>query len=218
MQTASHRLRLILAGGGDAPDSVPLDKIFASWLGDRGRLLYLPLASRPKPDGYAQHRAWIERVFMPLGVTHLQMWIDLTAHEAAELEDFGGVYIGGGNTFTLLHLLRESGFDLALKQFALSGGAVYGGSAGAIVLGADIASCGRDDPNTVGLTDTRGLNLLDGHDIWCHFQPDQTAAAQAWCKASGRPLFAVPERGGLCAEGGRVRSAGSEACQTFAPG
>ncbi len=207
----------MLAGGGDAPDSVPLDEIFAGWLGQRGRLLYLPLAAAPKTDGYAQHRAWIDAVFAPLGVSVIQMWTDLTAREPAELEDFGGVYIGGGNTFTLLHLLRASGFDRALKHFALNGGAVYGGSAGAILLGADIASCERDDPNTVGLTDTRGLDLLAGHDLWCHYRPDQQEQVQAYSHHSGRPLYALPERGGLCAQGGVIRSVGFEPCQTFFP-
>ena len=69
----------------------------------------------------------------------LQMWTELESHAAQELHTFTGVYIGGGNTFTLLHLLRASGLDLALKQFALNGGATYGGSAGAILLEADIA-------------------------------------------------------------------------------
>jgi len=36
--------RLMLAGGGDAQDSRPLDEVFAAWIGPRGRMLYLPVA------------------------------------------------------------------------------------------------------------------------------------------------------------------------------
>ena len=191
--------------------------MFAGWLGQRGRLLYLPVASKPKVDGYAQHRAWIDAVFSPLGVADIQMWTQLESHSPQELQAFGGVYIGGGNTFTLLHLLRASGFDPALRRFALEGGAIYGGSAGAIVLGADIASCKRDDPNTVGLSDTAALNLLAGHDVWCYYRPEQREQVQVHSNTSGRPVYALPERGGMCTEGGVVRSAGSEPCQTFRP-
>lgn len=218
MTRAASHLRLILTGGGDAPESRPLDKLFADWLGPHGRLLYLPVASSPKADRYAGHLAWVTSVFRPLGVTDIQMWTELENHAPAELDHFSGVYIGGGNTFRLLHLLRRTGFDAALRRYALPGGAVYGGSAGAIVLGADIASCERDDPNTVGLSDSRGLDLLGGHDVWCHFTPDQAERVQMWADASGRPVCALTERAGLCVEGGEVRSAGSDAALTFTPG
>ena len=218
MPPLAPHLRLILAGGGDAPDSRPLDDRFAEWLGPQGRLLYLPVASGGKADGYAGHLAWITSVFRPLGVADIRMWTEPESHTPAELDDFSGVYIGGGNTFRLLHLLRRTGFDMVLRRYALAGGAVYGGSAGAIVLGADIASCERDDPNTVGLSGTRGLDLLGGHDVWCHFVPDQAAQVQAWADASGRPVYALTERAGLCVEGGEVRSAGSDAFPTFTPG
>ena len=209
---------MILAGGGDAPDSRPLDDRFAEWLGPQGRLLYLPIASESKGTGYAGHLAWITSVFGPLGVADIRMWAELESHTTAELANFSGVYIGGGNTFRLLHLLRRTGFDMALRRYALAGGAVYGGSAGAIVLGADIASCERDDPNTVGLSGTRGLDLLGGHDVWCHYLPDQAMQVQAWADAGGRPVWALTERAGLCVEGREVRSAGIDAALTFTPG
>ncbi len=191
--------------------------MFAGWLGQQGSLLYLPIASGGRAGGYAKHRAWIGAVFSPLGVADIQMWTELESHAPLELQAFGGVYIGGGNTFTLLHLLRASGFDMGLRRFALEGGAIYGGSAGAIVLGADIASCERDDPNSVGLKGTAALNLTGGADIWCHYRPDQLEQVQTYSNTSGRFVYALPERGGLCIEGDRVRSAGFEACQTFLP-
>ncbi len=146
------------------------------------------------------------------------MWTELEGHTPTELDDFSGVYFGGGNTFRLLHLLRQTGFDVALRRYALAGGAVYGGSAGAILLGADIGSCERDDPNTVGLSGTRGLDLLGGHDVWCHFVPGQAAQVQAWADASGRSVFALTERAGLCVKSGEGRSAGSDAALVFTPG
>ena len=85
MPPLAPHLRLILAGGGDAPESRPLDKLFADWLGPHGRLLYLPVASSPKADRYAGHLAWVTSVFRPLGVADIQMWTELENHAPAEL-------------------------------------------------------------------------------------------------------------------------------------
>jgi len=49
------------------------------------------------------------------------------------LQKYDTVYIGGGDTFKLLKLIRESGFDEKLLRYYKSGGAIYGGSAGAII-------------------------------------------------------------------------------------
>jgi len=48
------------------------------------------------------------------------------------------IYIGGGNTFKLLKELKESGFDKELLKFIKEGKPVYGGSAGALILGKNI--------------------------------------------------------------------------------
>ncbi|MFL7811856.1 MAG: Type 1 glutamine amidotransferase-like domain-containing protein [Anaerolineae bacterium] len=210
-----NHARLILAGGGSAQDSLPLDEAFATWIGPHGRMLYLPVALRERGIPYDQCLAWIQSVFRPLGISGIEMWTDLGEHDPDELAAFDAVYLGGGNTFSLLAQLRASGLGTALVRFAQRGGAIYGGSAGAIVLGRDIMTCAHLDSNDVGLADTRGLDLVAGHDIWCHYRPDEDARIAEYVRGTGRPVLAVSERAGVAVHGARIESAGFEPAYRF---
>ena len=159
---------LYLSGGGDENDSVKLDQVFAhSYKGKR--LLYLPIALSGIASTYRECHAWFLSVFEPLGIEHVVMWDTLNHTLSNELKIFDAVYIGGGNTYTLLNELRKTGFDSALKDFVAAGGSIYGGSAGAIVLGYDVGTCSMMDSNDVGVDDTTGLGLVGHYAIWCHY-------------------------------------------------
>ena len=68
----------------------------------------------------------------------------------------------GGNTFYLLNKIRESKFDLKLKE-AINNGIIYvGSSAGSIILGNTIELALPFDKNDVNVTDYTGLKLIDG--------------------------------------------------------
>ncbi|HSX28853.1 MAG TPA: Type 1 glutamine amidotransferase-like domain-containing protein [Candidatus Saccharimonadales bacterium] len=55
---------------------------------------------------------------------------------AAKLQQYGGVWVVGGNSFTLRRALRQSGFDQIAPDLVRSDSLVYGGfSAGAVVAG-----------------------------------------------------------------------------------
>lgn len=207
--------RLILAGGGDARDSQPLDELFAAWVGPRGRMLYLPVALRERGIPYDQCLAWVQSIFRPLGVSGIEMWTDLDKHAAEDLGTFDAVYVGGGNTFSLLARLRHSGFDECLARFARRGGAIYGGSAGAIVLGRDIMTCAHLDRNDVGLADTRGLNIVAGHAVWCHYRPEDDAPILEYARQQGCPLLAISERAGVAVRGVQLESVGFEPAYRF---
>ena len=206
--------RMILAGGGSAADSRPLDEIFARWTGPDGKMLYIPAATEDRRQ-YGLGLQWLHSVFNPLGVDQIDMWTDLFSSDFGGLDQVASVYIGGGNTFLLLSLLRESRFDQALAAFVLGGGAVYGASAGAIVLGKDITPCAHIDQNSVGLTDMRGLDLVAGHAIWCHYAARDDQRIARYVAERGIPVVAVSERAGICMEDGRVRAAGYESCVLF---
>jgi dipeptidase E len=207
--------RLILAGGGDAPDSHPLDALFAGWIGPGGRLLYLPVATG-NPAGYRDDLVWVSAIFRPLGVGAIEMWTTLAGRDAGHLTNFDGIYIGGGNTFHLLDLLRRTGFDRVLRDFIAAGGAVYGGSAGAIILGRDIGPAAHIDSNTAGVRNTHGLDLLGGYAVWCHYVADaDDARIRAYVAATGFPVLALTERAGLRVEGPRILAAGYDPCVRY---
>jgi len=205
----------MLAGGGSEIDSAPLDRIFAGWTGPGGRMLYLPIALDPEQSSYASALSWVRSVFEPLGVRDITMWGDLRAHGGEELQSFDSVYIGGGNTFRLLSLLRESGFDRHLAGYFHGGGAIYGGSAGAIVMGGNIYTASHLDPNEVALTETRGLNLARGHSIWCHYMAEDDPLVFDYVQRYRFPVLALSERSGVAVEGDRMTAHGYEPVLRF---
>ena len=107
--------KIVLAGGGSEKDSRPLDEVFASWLTQNQKMLYLPLALRGiRP--LDECLKWIGATFLPLNITNIEMWTDFSGHQANELFEFGAIYIGGGNTYSLLAQCLESGFDRHLIE------------------------------------------------------------------------------------------------------
>lgn len=208
------QMKVALGGGGGAIDSRLLDEVFATWIGPRGRLLYWPVALRgirPFPSCLE----WITATFAPLQVNQITMWTDLCEHHADELDQFDAVYIGGGNTFALLAELRRSGFERYLREYACDGKAVYGGSAGAVVLGRDIRTVDYLDCNEVGLVEMQGLDLTAGLAIWVHYQPQDDNLIEAYVRQYQRPVIALSERSGIVIEQEHIRAVGFEPAYRF---
>ena len=66
---------------------------------------------------------------------------------ALRLENFGGLWVRGGNTFILRRAMAYSGLDHLIIQKSTSDNFIYGGySAGVSVLGPDIHGCDLVDP------------------------------------------------------------------------
>jgi dipeptidase E len=190
-------MTLAIAGGGGREDSVPIDRHFAGWIGGDGTLLYIPVALG-WPDGrYAEAYDWVRGVFEPYGISRIEMWTSLDDHRPDALFGFSGVYLGGGNTYRLLNSLRRTGFDGALADYAVADRPIYGGSAGAVVLGRNIATVDHLDANDVGLTDTAGLNLLDGASVWVHYTDDQRPLVAAYRQSHAEDLLVMSERSGI---------------------
>ncbi|MDQ3659861.1 MAG: Type 1 glutamine amidotransferase-like domain-containing protein [Actinomycetota bacterium] len=200
----------MLGGGGSAEDSRILDQRFAGWVG-QGPLLYLPFAGE-NTNGYSYPEGlnWLRSVFEPLGVTTFDMETDPEELVRRGPRVAAGVYMGGGNTYRLLHALRQTGLQKLLLQLIADGVPVYGGSAGAIVLGRDISTAERMDVNDPGIDDTHGLDLLEGHSVWCHYTDDQDRAIAFLVEKHVAPILALSERGGIMAAGGRLSAIGLE--------
>ena len=206
--------KVALAGGGGANDSRLLDEVFATWVGSHGKLLYWPMALRGIRL-FPSCLEWITTTFAPLNVTDITMWTQLSEHKASELEAFDAVYIGGGNTFNLLTELKASGFERYLRAYVQDGKAVFGGSAGAAVLGRDIRTVNHLDRNEVALTDTQGLNLADGHAIWVHYRLQDDRLINAYVHETQQSVLAISERSGIVIEKAGIRAVGFEPVYRF---
>ena len=78
------------------------------------------------------------------------------------------LYVIGGNTFAGLKLLKDTGFDEAIKKYVNNGVTYLGKSAGTHISTKNIEHVLEFDPNDVGLTDYEGLGLFDGI-VVCHY-------------------------------------------------
>ncbi|MEM7820385.1 MAG: Type 1 glutamine amidotransferase-like domain-containing protein [Candidatus Aenigmatarchaeota archaeon] len=201
---------LILAGGGSEKDSKPLDKLLVSLIPMNKKLLYIPVAM--EPSKYPSCLKWFTSTFTCLGLTDIVMLTDLK--EKIDLSQFGAIYMGGRNTFKLLHELRHSGFVTKLKKFLNMGGIIYGGSAGAIVLGKDIKTAFMDE-NRIGIRDTSGLNLVEGCSIWCHYKKEDDMKIFEYIGTNKIPVIALTERSGLYVRDKKIKVVGFEPIYVF---
>jgi len=203
--------KIFLSGGGTRRESFLLDKEFAKLL--KRRLLYIPIA-RKSSHQYKECLKWIKGVFRQFNFNKIEMWIDLKNKTIADLKEFDGVYLGGGNTFKLLNEIKKTKFDNLLLNFYKSGGHIYGGSAGAIILGKDIRTA-KQDKNEVKLKDFRGLNLINGYSIWCHYTPKDDFYIKKIIKKWNIKIIALPEGGGIIVENKKFTPCGFEKCFIF---
>jgi dipeptidase E len=206
--------RLLLSGGGSAEDSRLLDQLLVQ-LTAKGRMLYVPIALDPHQMPYAPCYEWIRSVFTPLGLDRITMWSDLSAKTEADLNPFAALYIGGGNTYKLLHDLKQARFDQTIRIFLQHGGVVYGGSAGAIVCGRDISTASLLDRNDVGLEDTTGLDVLQGASVWCHYQPTDDQRIHSASKRLQHPIIALSEKTGVYVHDNIMLAVGFEPVAVF---
>ena len=193
-------MKLFLGGVGGGKDSIELDKKFVASLDLSKPLLYIPIATNTAKYPYSGCVAWLSGVLEPLGVTDIVMWVeeDLKIKTKEDFAQFSGIYIGGGNTYKLLKGLKEFGtFDI-LSLLAKEGMPVYGGSAGAIILAKTIIPAGFLDENEVGISDFSALDLIDGHDIWCHYTGTEDDSIRSYMNQFGlQKVVAIPENAGL---------------------
>ena len=194
---------IILAGGGD-PDQVrEIDSWFAEQIDKEKRVVYIPVAMEESVFTYPECEAWFRETYAAHGICNVEMWTDLRGKKPDN--EIAAVFIGGGNTFKLLKQVREEGFADALCEYEQKGGVIYGGSAGAILMGKTIETALHADENSVGLDDFRGLDLLNGMDVWCHYADEESEILKAY----PYPAYVLREESGLAFIDGQVRSLGA---------
>lgn len=125
------------------------------------RVLYITTAVDGEDDS---DTSWIDeeyKTILDLGIRKenikeykMDYDIDLSLYDM--------IYMMGGNTFYLLKKIRDTKFDIKLKE-AINNGIIYvGSSAGSIILGNIIELALPYDNNDVNLYDFTGLKIVDG--------------------------------------------------------
>jgi Peptidase E len=188
--------RLLLLGSGENKGSDLLDSLFAHLIRN-GHLLYIPIAEYPQRTDYRNDYKRLMGIFHPLGVKSITMWDTIASRSHNDLMPFNGTYIGGGNTFKLLHDIQRSHFTPLLRHFLTKDGIIYGASAGAIIMGKSIKTAAHLDHNYVQQTNMSALNLLHNHSVWPHYHHSEDAQIHTYTHLHREPVIAMSERTGL---------------------
>lgn len=214
MQELIRKGIIYLSGGGDETQTLPLDKIFFNTLPKDGLFLYIPVALRGHKL-YPTAHSWMKGVIAlhSRRDVHFKVIDDTSNYTLKQLKEFCGIYIGGGNTWNLMQEIKDTGFSDILIQYIQNGGRVYGGSAGAIIMGKRIDVC--NDKNKIGTQDVRGLNLLNGFSVACHFKNEQGDTFHLWAATLASSIICLPEESGLFIENDLAVCVGTKPCMIY---
>lgn len=211
MQNVTKGNRIYLSGGGNEEQSFPLDKFFFETFPKNGNFLYIPVALRGNKL-YSTAHLWMKKVLELHNRNDVQFEVadDLGKYQLEDLKKFDAIYIGGGNTWNLMQELRDSDFSQKLVSYIKNGGVVYGGSAGAIVLGKNIDT--HDDENKINFKDTTGFNLLGDYSVACHYTDEQESPFREWAVSHKSSIVCLSEETGLIFGDDSVLCVGTKPC------
>jgi dipeptidase E len=161
---------IILGGGGNSEQSKKLDTAYVEKFGIT-RILYIPIALQLNRSGYEDCFIWISDWIKNISNKQIRIDMCLDLSKDIDLGKYDSVYIGGGNTYELLYQIKINKWDRKLTSFYNNGGIIYGGSAGAIILGKTIETVPSEYLEKIEEVGTNGLNFVD-YIIRCHYNKD----------------------------------------------
>lgn len=161
-------MRLFLCGGGCKDQTKLAYKKFNEILDkDERPLLYIPLAMTTK--SFEDCYNWIKEELKELDIPSIEMVKNIEELEKLDLNNYSSLFIGGGNTYHLLSLLKSNKSFDKIKEYILNDGLVFASSAGAVICGENIDTIKYMDPNDVNLEDTKGINVINNLSIYPHY-------------------------------------------------
>ncbi len=205
---------LFLSGGGNETDSKQLDDKFVESMKERDGIgiAYIPVAL--PVNQFAKAFEWFNSVFQNRA-GKIEMWTEFKNKTKDDISTISSIYVGGGDTVKLLNAFQESGFDNVLKAYIKDGGIVYGGSAGAIILGKDIRTA--PEINKHQSESYSGLNVLEGYSIACHFMQEAVSHYQDISRRIMSPIIALSERNGVRIIEANLEIVGSDSVSVIYP-
>lgn len=200
-----------ISGGGNEIQSEKNDTEFAKYI-DGKKLMYIPIALNRDSLGFEMCYDWITKLFLrfkyTIDVPQIHMYMDPVAiHE--HIFEYDALYIGGGNTFKLLNFLYKNNLFEKVKEFYERGRPIYGGSAGAIILGNDIRTV--EEENDAQYSYSRGFDVLQGSSFICHYEEKLDSKIMAYVLKYKQGVIALPEESGLQIVDGEVKKIFGEA-------
>ena len=214
-------IKVFLCGGGADIQTVEANKRLNEVIDHSKPCLYVPLAMEPKM--YDSCREWIKGELKNVDIPYIETVKSADELADKNLNDYSFIFIGGGNTFKLLKDLKVSGAFDKIKEYLNNDGVIFGGSAGAIIFGEDLESCGLDDENEVDLTETGGFDILNGISFLCHYtsraaEKDERSRQYLLEVSKRRKVIALPEEVTLFVNGDNIEVIGDRPYYIFENG
>lgn len=215
MQNLTKHNNIYLSGGGDEHQSFPLDKFFFDNLPKKGKFLYIPIALRGNKL-FPTASNWMDNVLKLHSRTDLVFTTakTLEGYNINSLLDFDAIYIGGGNTWQLMSEINESCFNTLLIEYLGNNKKIYGGSAGAIILGKRINT--HDDPNNIEYSVIDGVDIISGYSVACHYSAEQYGRFKNWSIRTKMPIICLYEETGLVVSNNKIICKGTKPCTVIA--
>lgn len=221
-------MRLILNGGGDGDKIKKSYELFASIV-NGGKIMYIPLAW--ENGSYEDCLKFLTKELEPYKnkITDIDLITNANQITKERLQNVTGVFVGGGNTYKLLKMLKDTEAFDNLKEFIKrKDTVVMGCSAGALIWGKSIDTCKDDglniksicDVNNVGLKDTLGFNAINGYSLIVHYnkieeqKPLIKQRIERLLK-EGYELICLPEETSLYYNNGMYRIIGDTPADVF---
>lgn len=200
---------LLTSGGFSSQQIVDVFKNMVEKNLQELKVLYIPTACRPNSPPAIEFISMWKNVLVRLGIgqENISSYDFEFEMSAEELSTYQAVYVGGGNTFYLLHKLKENGFDKKLAA-AVENGLVYVGmSAGSIVAGPTIETAAPFDPNDIGIKDFSGMNLT-AHIVVPHYSEKRKEIVKKFQEILPYEIVAVKDTQALAVWGDKKEIVG----------
>ena len=184
---------VFISGGGNYRQTAPLDEKFFKRC---RKILYIPVGLKRNFSGYEQCWEWFCEVCRAHNFNMNDVDMCLSLEEVEDIFNYDGIYIGGASDSNWLnYLLHDSGFANKLATYLETGGNIYGGSAGGILLG-----------QTIDLKGKSALKLLP-FSILSHYSGNESLIS-FYFASNNHPLVILHEDSGIIYDGQTIKSVG----------
>ena len=218
-------MKLLLNGGGSTEQlKLTMNKL-NEIINYNKKLLYVPLAMDEDDHPYDSCYEWFLKQIQNVEVIGVDMPRTFEEFANTNLDNYGAVFIGGGNTYKLLKGIKDNDIFNKIIDYLNNDGIVIGCSAGAIIFGKDINSCSSMDRNDSNLTNTTGFNALNGKSIFAHYTNSKTEEihkkytdALIEYTKNNEEVIALPEEDTIYIDEGSIEIIGTRPYYSFING
>ena len=124
-----------------------------------------------------------------------------------DFHDLDVMHMLGGNNYHYLHILRELGLEPKIREYIARNGVYVGASAGSNIMCPEVDENLSNDINDIGLSDIRGLGLVDFYTIphWDTYHGDKRTKQIQYAWKSGKHVIPLTDEQAVVVVDGEYR-------------